>query len=485
MQCDTHYEGNSVNFLCGADGTFVGDDTITCTAKTCDSSTIPSTLDNSACSDIAVGDLCSVGCPTGYYEASSLYTCGTDLAFTGTAPTCELINCVDAAIPSSVGADTSVCENLNVGDTCSLGCRGGYTGTATTVTCAADGTLTGTAPTCELEECTVPASYSDAQYSHTCTGVTHGSTCVVECGDGYSGTQVANTCTEGTLTGGLPTCTGVVCTINVPFGTGIDATDCSGTTTGNTCSVSCQTGYEATSGSDPATVTCQNTQAFTANTLTCGPASCGDLSTVTGFDVASVSTTCSGKTFGQTCSAVCGAGYTGTAVNLKCKTGYGFDSTAGFVLQSDDTQAATVPTCTGAVCTVNLPNALGVTSDCAGTTSGNTCTASAAAGYQYDTGSGATTLTCGTDGSFTGSLPVVVAQTCPTTDFGTGTASSCSSKSVGQTCYVYCSSGYTGSLAQYECEINNGVLSYEPVASAISCTAVRRLADRPSLRGWL
>ena len=54
-------------------------------------------------------------------------------------------------------------------------------------------------------------------------------------------------------------------------------------------------------------------------------------------------------------------------------------------------------------------------------------------------------LRCGTDGEFKGSLPSIQAAVCPTPSFGLGVGSTCENKTIGAECWAYCLAGYAGS----------------------------------------
>lgn len=491
VRCGATFEGEPTTYTCDRGlerfGQFYGS-LPNCTKQTCSAAALPSAsvYNTSACVDVEVGQACLVSCPANYFPADAMYRCSDSLNYTGTPPTCEPIACSEDSVPSAPGVNGSACADVAFQDTCQAVCREGYTGTLTTLTCGSEGDLVGTAPTCELIPCEVPAALNISRYSHTCQDLVHGERCVIQCNSGYEGDPVDATCDAGNLTGGTPNCTGVACSKNVPYGTGLNVTDCGGKTTGEYCTVECKAGFQPV-GVTSEVITCQANEAFSASTLECESAPCGNLDQVAGFaNSTSFTHDCGDKVYQQTCLLQCATGFTGTPKNLRCNAGFGSGDTAGFT--EIDGSLAMPLTCVGNPCTINLPSQQGVESDCDGKTTGETCTASVASGYTYQTGSEATTITCLSNGEFSGDLPDVQAETCPDPDLGEGVGSSCMNKAKDATCWAYCNSGYSGGYAQYKCDVLDGVLTIVPATAGaeVSCTANRRLAEpgpSSSLRG--
>lgn len=157
--------------------------------------------------------------------------------------------------------------------------------------------------------------------------------------------------------------------------------DCDGKTPTELCSVSCATGYFGT----PESWVCQNDLNFIGSIPVCIPQVCDQSSYPAGVGVVH---TCEGATTGQTCAALCDEGYAGSPESLTC------GPSGSFIGSS--------PTCTPQVCIANLPAGVGVTHDCDGKTTGQTCAAQCAEGYTGNT----ELLTCDASQVFIGSSPV-------------------------------------------------------------------------------
>ena len=74
-----------------------------------------------------------------------------------------------------------------------------------------------------------------------------------------------------------PTCEPDVCTDNIPCGEGINATDCEGTTTESTYTLSCEHGYQIAAFNDTAVVMCNPNGAFDISYFVCERMPCRDL----------------------------------------------------------------------------------------------------------------------------------------------------------------------------------------------------------------
>ena len=68
-----------------------------------------------------------------------------------------------------------------------------------------------------------------------------------------------------------------VCTDNIPCGEGINATDCEGTTTESTCTLSGEHGYQIAAYNDTAVVMCNSIGAFDTSYVVCERMPCRDL----------------------------------------------------------------------------------------------------------------------------------------------------------------------------------------------------------------
>lgn len=478
VTCEAGYIPAMAEFLCHVDGVWRGGPDPTCTEIICDGGLPASGYDVAACTGKRVGETCNVTCMVGFYENGAEYACGSDGLFRGAGPpNCSRKLCDAATLPAASNVNASDCAGKVTLETCTLECDEHYTGSATAVNCQLDASFQGTAPTCSAKPCDVPASFAAAQYSHNCAAAAHGDSCAVACATGYTGASAAFGCSEPNLTGTLPTCVANVCNTGMPSGDGVNASDCQGIRTAETCLPFCNAGFAA---STPASqLTCGPDGSLSSSTLVCARQPCGNLSSVAGFTDAALAHSCENVVLGQSCSVYCAPGYdiSGQPVSLTCSAA---EASGGYV---DDlgNAAATPPTCNPRSC-VDLGPQLGITHNCTGKTTGETCEAAASAGYIYSSGNSSTTFVCGTQQVFVGSFPSVEPATCGTGSFGVGSQSSCTDKTIGQTCWAYCGAGYTGGPNQYNCQLDGGGNpAYVAVTTSISCTPTRRLAEIPEV----
>ncbi|CAE7887125.1 unnamed protein product, partial [Symbiodinium microadriaticum] len=188
-------------------------------------------------------------------------------------------------------------------------------------------------------------------------GKTVGETCEVVCSEGFEGPVATLTCGEGeTFTGDLPTCSTttmtstatstvtelVYCSGGLPSGRGVVVSDCSGLANGQTCDVTCDTGFQGPLSALPVAATdvdassCENTEAgsfcfmrcpagyvFAESVLTCQadlsfsgtPPTCERIACGTSGlpqDVSYNISSCIGTLSNETCEVTCKRGYDGS-----------------------------------------------------------------------------------------------------------------------------------------------------------------------------
>jgi len=183
-----------------------------------------------------------------------------------------------------------------------------------------------------------------------------------------------------------------------------------------------------------------------------------------GLDGPGIFSDCLGKAEGETCIAHCGTGYSGAdAAVMTCKDTGSFD-----FLQP----GAALPVCTPEPCEYQLPDGLGVTSDCNGTGTGETCTAECGGAFEFDAGAGPETFTCNDQGAFEGTSPACVAKPCEVqAELLQYKTSTCAGKTDGESCAISCKAGFQGEPAMYTCNGTNGTFS--PVEAAVNCTPAK------------
>lgn len=103
---------------------------------------------------VTYGQSITYTCSTGYsLVGTGSRTCGADGTFSGSAPSCVIVSCGGAVAPThgTVSAMTA-----DFGSSISYGCDAGYslTGGSASRTCGADGNFSGLAPVCSANACT-------------------------------------------------------------------------------------------------------------------------------------------------------------------------------------------------------------------------------------------------------------------------------------------------------------------------------------------
>lgn len=475
MRCMSGFEGIPANYTCSNSklmGSMPG-----CVKKKCTAASIPTFEDGGQnvnfsheCPDGEVGDYCKVSCPERYQGAPALAECMQDAKW-GTFPKCVPEMCDVKTLPNGVGVDPEHCAKTGqrFGDTCVLSCRAGFVGEATNITCSSDYKFSGGAPSCTRTACIIPA-FVDSTMIHDCNDRYVDDTCSVLCAPGYEGTAGTYTCRS---TGAFdpstpPVCNPKPCSGGLPFGMGINISDCSGRVTNETCSLKCNAGYNIVSGST-ADFHCLKSGFFDGSTFECEPARCGDLSAESGYRPQDgVANSCADLRYLETCSAWCDDGWdiTGPVANLACSSP-GDTQKAGFL---GDTV-----TCTARECTQGIPSKLGLKNDCAGKTTGQTCQVEVDDGYEYAVGSQAASMKCEPSGTFVfqgSSLPEVEVMNCTDGNETAQIGTSCTNKAIGDSCWWYCK---TGDLRpkQSECKYASGSAQILPISGSVSCS--RRL----------
>ncbi|XP_071481356.1 sushi, von Willebrand factor type A, EGF and pentraxin domain-containing protein 1-like [Diadema antillarum] len=211
-------------FRCGAGYNLVGSSSVTCQASgdftalptcqvvTCTVGEFPAQLESPTTGCVSGGTVnfnttCQFVCSVGYYlVGSSLVTCLSDGSLS--LPSCQAVTC--SFQPPTSPLQTS-CDGgaLRYPGSCSYTCSDGILQGNEYRFCQADGTLSGTDPTCEDATCSLPY-FGRFLTSPTCTSggqVAVGTTCELECEEGNLQGQATVTCNDDqTLSSTLPQC---------------------------------------------------------------------------------------------------------------------------------------------------------------------------------------------------------------------------------------------------------------------------------------
>jgi len=205
--CPTGYTPVSTSISCQADRTWSG------TAPTCTIVQCP------ALTDPIHG---TVSVTTTTYQSKATYLCSTGYTLTGgaertcqadgtwsVAPTCSPVDCGKLAAPTNGSVTTT--PNTTYGSTATYACSGHYalSGGSSPVQCGSDGKWSGTAPTCEVN-CGQPPTPSHGGTVIPAAGTWKGSTAQYYCyGDLQLSVSAASSTTcqaDGTWSGTVPSC---------------------------------------------------------------------------------------------------------------------------------------------------------------------------------------------------------------------------------------------------------------------------------------
>lgn len=527
--CNSGYAlTGSATRTCGTDGNWSAS-APTCDPITCSGLTAPANGSISSTSATYTNSV-TYACDMGYVLSGNgglaTRSCQADGSFSGVAPNCAPVDCGALAAP----ANGSVTGGTTYTSTATYSCNGGYmlVGSSTS-TCTADGTWSGTPPTCEPipmpctpnpcnggtctpgtgtdytcsncptgyggSNCDVPVSCSGAAAptngTVSATTATYNQVITYACNSGYDlvGTATRTCQADGTFGGTAPTCAPVTCSgLVAPTNGSVSATS---TTFGNSVSYSCASGYELNGNT---TRTCQADGTFGGTAPTCDPVDCGPLTAPTNGSVSTPTTT-----YGSTATYSCDAGYALTGTSTR-------------TCQATTAWSDTAPTCTlimtgcspnpcanGGTCTPS--GASGFTCDCSGAVgwTGSTCstpvtcsgasaptngavssssttynssvTYSCNAGYTLV---GSSSRLCQADGSFAGTAPTCQAVTCSGASAPTNGSVSATSATYPNSITYACNSGYVltgnGGSSTRTCQADTTFSGTAPTCAPVTCT---------------
>ena len=302
VQCDTGYSGTGSNRYSCSSGGYLTEPSLTCTASSC---LLPSSFGSHivgatqyGCvksSSLPSGYECSVQCDAGYDESGTRkYSCNDGIlsypTLTCAAPppaSCTLPNYFNNRI---TGDTCTEGEILDSGDSCTVACQTKYISGTKEYSCN-DGTLTNPTLTC-----TAPAP------PVTCIcagGKSNPNPNAEKCQ--YYPVDKCTTCCQSSLPCSLPTSFGSHIIAVTQYG----CVESSSLSSGNQCSVQCDSGYD---GSGSTTYSCLDGHLTTA-TLTCTAPSPCSLPSVFGSHIDKGSCTADGSLGdGETCIVKCDVG---------------------------------------------------------------------------------------------------------------------------------------------------------------------------------
>jgi CUB/sushi domain-containing protein len=334
------------------------------------------------------GSTASYSCSIGYsLSQATARTCQADGTWSGPAPTCVLVDCGALSDPADGTVDATA---TTYGSTATYGCKPGFGPSgSSTRTCQADGTWSGTAPTCVVSDC--PSLPGPAGGAVSAPTLTVGSTATYTCQTGHEmqGAPTRTCQAGGTWSGTAPTCAPVDCGELPPLGNGtVTATT---TTYGSTAIYACTALGHQLSGSG--TRTCQANKTWSGSAPICVPVDCGAPAALPNGTVTAPVTT-----YGSTATYGC------------TTTGYELSGSDTRTCLADKTWSGTRPDCVLVDC--GGPDRItDGTFSATATTYGGTATYSCTTpGYVL---SGNVTRTCQANKTWSGTAPSCVLVTCP------------------------------------------------------------------------
>lgn len=402
----------------------------TCAIQDCGALTAP-TDGSVAAPTTTYGATGTYSCKQGYGPSgSSTRTCQADGTWSGTTPTCVIANCPALAGPTGGTVDAPL---LTYGATATYACNTGnkMIGTATR-SCQPDGSWSGTAPTCAAVDCGTPKALPNGTATGTAT--TYNSVVTYACNAGYnfSGSTSSTCQASGMWSGTAPSCSIKDCgALTAPSNGTVSA---STTTYGASATYACNTGYTLSSSTAR---TCGADGTWSGSAPTCGPKDCGAL------------TAPSNGTISQPSTVV------GATATYSCNTGYALNGTATRQCQTSVMWSGNAPTCTLKDCgTLTAPSNGSVSQP--NTLVGGTATYSCNTNYNL---SGTATRTCQNTGAWGGTAPTCVAKA------GNGSTCSGANDCASGNCSTYATTGTSiccqasyancGSCVNRQTDLNN------------------------------
>ncbi|XP_065899232.1 uncharacterized protein [Dysidea avara] len=346
------------------------------------------------------GDTCSFTCNTGYeLTGSDNRTCQSNGRWSGSDDVCRRVSCPSLINPNNGAITCSLGDDgvPSFEDTCSVTCNTGYELTGSdTRTCQSNGSWSSSETKCSRVIC--PGLTDPNNGTITCSPGDNGvpsyeDTCSFTCNTGYelTGSDTRTCQSDGSWSGTEAMCRRVPCTSLNDLNNG--TITCSLGYDGvpfykDTCSFTCNTGYQLT-GSD--TRICQSNGSWSGNEAICSRVNCVILDGPKNGTL-----TCSRRdgellSYEDTCSFTCNTGYELTGSDTR-------------TCQSDGSWSGDETICTDIQC-INLTTpSNGEITSCSSGSIGvgferDSCSFICNTGYEL---TGSDNRTCQSDGSWSG-----------------------------------------------------------------------------------
>ncbi|XP_065916114.1 uncharacterized protein [Dysidea avara] len=266
FSCDHGYElSGSKTLTCQSDQIWNGTD-VMCTPVSCQQFTTAPNNGMINCTGNIFEDTCTFSCNQGYeLSGSEKRTCQSNKFWNGTKAMCTKVSCPSLTAPNNGMID---CTGNMFEDTCTFSCDQGYELSGSeTRTCQSNTTWNGTDVMCTPVSCQQLATAPNNGMID-CTGNMFEDTCTFSCDQGYELNGSENrTCRSDKIWSGTEAmCTKVSCPSLTAPNNGM--IDCTGNMSEDTCTFSCDQGFEL-SGSE--IWTCQSDQTWNGTDVMCMP----------------------------------------------------------------------------------------------------------------------------------------------------------------------------------------------------------------------
>ncbi|KAI8482553.1 hypothetical protein Bbelb_397010, partial [Branchiostoma belcheri] len=387
----TGYYGDVASYSCDTGYSLNGYSTRTCqssgswsqSAPTCEVGqcpTLTSPVNGAVSGSNGYGGTLTFTCNTGYnLVGSSTLTCQSDLTWSGSSPTCSIVQCPLLAAPDNGGKT----GGNSYQDVVTFSCNLGYDLVgSSSLTCRADATWSGSAPTCSLVQCPTVQSPTNGGSSgdNYYQGVMS-----FTCDSGYELEGSASiTCqADGTWSDSAPSCAPVQCPL-------LAAPDYGEMTGDNyyqdVVTFLCDPGYELVGLSS---LTCRADRTWSGIVPTCTPVQCPLLAA---------------PNYGE----MTGDNYYQDVVMFTCDFGYELDGFSSLTCEADRTWSGVEPTCTPVQCPLlTAPDYGEMTGD---NYYQDVVTFLCDPGYELV---GLSSLTCQADRTWSGTEPTCTRVQCP------------------------------------------------------------------------
>ncbi|XP_064386180.1 sushi, von Willebrand factor type A, EGF and pentraxin domain-containing protein 1-like isoform X2 [Halichondria panicea] len=425
--CNTRYTvTGDMTRTCGAGGVWSGTNP-TCTLVDCGPLTDP-TNGMITLSTTTFGSTATYSCNSGHnLNGDTTRTCGANGDWSGSDPTCDIVDCGPLTDPTNGMVDT---PTTTFESTATYSCNPGYQMTGLMVrTCTASGWSTGDDPVCTavcLEQLTLVNG--GISYNPTSFPRLEGAMATHSCNEGYTGGGTRTCLFNRMWSGSSLTCTLTCPDLLVPTNgaplvyshpTIPRAIDSTAT---YSCVTGCNPGYTR---SGDQTRVCQASGEWSGSEPACNPVDCGPPLTINNGQVS----TSPGTTFGSIATYTCNTGYTQNGPSTR-------------TCQADTVWRGDAPTCDALCPREPLSNGMVTYSP-----SDDPPPPGAVATYSCNTSyelSGASTRNCVAVSGWSTSLPVCNPVNCgDLTDPSNGAVDTSSGTTFMMTATYTCNTGYT------------------------------------------